>query len=115
MATVGGVEAFGDPGRDEAFLVGVRSGIGRVGTTGAEADYETVLQHVLPLIGSLYEGGYAERLEPHAVELLSEMTATAAAVRIAHGEPPLTPGDVREFLPNAIRFFNTFVGCADPG
>ena len=31
------------------------------------------------------------------------MTAIASAVRIAHQEPPLTPRDIEEFLPHAIK------------
>lgn len=118
MIRDGGVRAFADDASNEAFARGIKAGIERVLLTGATVDLGAVEDAVTPL-AALATGLAARKidttLEPHAVALFSEMIATAGAIRIAHGEAPLTQDDIEEFLPAALRFFNTYVGCRNPG
>ena len=113
--TIRGPRIFGDDARDAAFYEGVDLGAKRVQFAHSLTEPPAIERTVAPLAAALMRRHAEVALEPHAIALLSELTATAAAVRTAHNEPPLTEQDIEDFLPAALRFFNTYVGCANPG
>ena len=98
-----------------AITFGARSGVGRVALTGMSGrlddfweNYESVAAQ--PLLDLAAE----EDLDPQGVAMVSEVIATAVAVRIAHGERRLTQDEVRELLPQLATFLNTFIHGCDP-
>lgn len=98
-----------------ALITGVRAGVGRVELSGftVSADefwgnFEEVAAR--PLLDLTEGGGF----NPQGLGLISEVIATAVAVRIAHHEPSLTQTEVREFLPPFVAFLNTFFSGCDP-
>lgn len=101
------------PAGGAALITGARAGVGRVALSGFTvspdefwANFEEAAAR--PLIDLSEEGG----LDPQGLGLLSEVIATAMAVRIAHHEPRLTRAEVRDFLPQFVAFENTFIrGC----
>jgi len=106
---------FGEAG-GEALVIGARTGASRVAADGSFVppdefwrDFEEVAAR--PLLDLATEG----QLHPDGLGLLSEVIATAVAVRIAHHEERLTRTDVREFLPHFVTFMNTFIRGCDPG
>jgi hypothetical protein len=110
---------LGDAG-GAALIIGARSGVGRVALSGFTVSPDEFWGNfdeaaAGPLIdlarrALAEEGGFS----PHGLGLLSEVIATAVAVRIAHGEPRLTRADVRDFLPQLVAFENTFFSGCDP-
>jgi hypothetical protein len=106
---------FGEAG-GAALLTGVSTGVNRVVLRGAAVvppdeffrDFEEAA--VRPLIDLASEGG----LDPDGLGLLSDVIATAVAVRIAHHEQSLSREDVRDFLPHFVSFMNTFIRGCDP-
>lgn len=103
---------LGDAG-GTALIIGVRSGVGRVELSGSTVPPDEFWQNfeeaaARPLLDLAREGG----LDPQGLGLLSEVIATAVAVRIAHQEPRLTQAEVQDFLPQLVTFENTFIrGC----
>jgi hypothetical protein len=98
-----------------ALIIGARSGVGRVALSGFTVSPDEFWGNLeeaaaRPLLDLAEEGG----LHPYGLGLLSEVIATAVAVRIAHDEPRLAREDVREFLPQLVAFLNTFISGCDP-
>lgn len=98
-----------------ALIFGARNGVGRVALSGATVSPDEFWGNfeetaARPLLDLASEGG----LDPRGLGLLSEVIATAVAVRIAHHETRLTRADVEEFLPQFVVFLNTFIHGCDP-
>ena len=113
MSSSQAASLFDDEELDAAFFRGIGAGVDRVNSTGTYAESGPVRESVIAMANKVSD--LDGELQPHAVELLSELTAIAVAVRNAHGEEPLTPSDLEDFLPQAVKFFNTYIGCANPG
>jgi hypothetical protein len=98
---------------EAAVIIGVRAGVGRVALSGSTVPPDEFLRNfeeaaARPLLDLAEGGGF----DPQGLGLLSEVIATAVAVRIAHDEPRLTRAEVRDFLPELVEFGNTFFrGC----
>jgi hypothetical protein len=99
----------------DALRIGIRAGVGRVTLRGSTVPPDEFLKNIEraaagPLLDLAREGS----VNPEGLGLLSEVTATAVAVRVAHGEPALTEEEVRNFLPQLVTFLNTFFSGCDP-
>jgi hypothetical protein len=98
---------------EAAVTTGARAGVGRVALTGSTISPDEFSRNfeeaaARPLLDLAREGG----VDPQGLGLLSEVIATAVAIRIAHHEPGLTQAEVRDFLPQLVAFENTFMrGC----
>jgi hypothetical protein len=98
-----------------AVIIGARTGVGRVALSGFTVSPDEFLRNVedaasRPLLDLAEAGDF----NPQGLGLISEVIATAVAVRIAHHEPRLTRAEVREFLPQFVTFLNTFFSGCDP-
>jgi hypothetical protein len=99
-----------------ALIIGARTGVGRVALSGFTVSPNEFWGNFSAAARPLLDLALAEErgFNPQGLGLLSEVIATAVAVRIAHGEPRLTSGEVREFLPQLVAFENTFWSGCDP-
>jgi len=98
-----------------AVIIGARTGVGRVALSGFTVSPDEFLRNFEEAVSRpLLDLAEAGDFNPQGLGLISEVIATAVAVRIAHHEPRLTRAEVREFLPQFVAFLNTFFSGCDP-
>jgi len=109
-------QIFEDAALNTAFYRGFRAGVGRAALVGMVAEATAVVDAMF-MAGEIIESASSRmdyEIAPHGLELLAELTAVAVTARIAHHEPGLAPDELYEFLPRAMQFINTFIGCGPP-